>query len=64
MFVNNLCGIGDLLWEEEKHWQRKLFTTFYGINNINDLYSIKRLPKIIVFKLMFSIFNCILSFSF
>ena len=42
VFKNNQFSIEDLLWEQEKYWQAQLFTNLYGMNNINDLYSIKR----------------------
>ena len=42
MINNNQFSIGDLLWEQEKYWQVQLFTTLYGMNIINDLYSMKR----------------------
>ena len=31
----------NLLWEREKYWQAQLFTNLYGMNNNNDLYSMK-----------------------
>ena len=31
-----------LLWERKKYWQAQLLTSFYGMNNINDLCSMKR----------------------
>ena len=42
VFNNNQFSIEDLLWEREKYWQAQLFTNLYGMNNINDLYSINR----------------------
>ena len=39
---NNQFSIEDLLWEREKNWQAQLFANLNGMNNINDLYSIKR----------------------
>ena len=42
MFNNNQFSIEDLLWEREKYWQTQLFTSSNGMNNINDLYSMKR----------------------
>ena len=39
---NNQFSIEDLLWEEEKYWQVQFFTNLYVMNNINDLYSMKR----------------------
>ena len=41
VFNNNQFSIEDLLWEREKYWQAQLFTSLYGMNNINDLYSMK-----------------------
>ena len=42
VFNNNQFNIEDLLWEREKYWQARLFTNLYGMNNINDLYNMKR----------------------
>ena len=42
VFNSNQFSIEDLLWETEKYWQARLFTNLYGMNNINDLYSMKR----------------------
>ena len=42
VFNNNQFSIEDLLWEREKYWQVQLFTNLYGMNNINDLYNMKR----------------------
>ena len=42
VFNNNQFSIEDLLWEREKYWQAQLFTNSNGMNNINDLYSMKR----------------------
>ena len=42
VFNNNSFSIEDLLWEREKYWPAQLFTSLYGMNNINDLYSMKR----------------------
>ena len=42
VFNNNQFSIEDLLWEREKHWQAQLFTNLYGLNNINDLYNMKK----------------------
>ena len=42
VFNNNQFSIEDLLWEREKYWQAQLFTNFYGMNNISDLYSMKK----------------------
>ena len=42
VFDNNQFSIEDLLWEREKYLQAQLFTNLYGMNNINDLYSMKR----------------------
>ena len=42
VFNNNQCSIEDLLGEQENYWQAQLFTSFYGMNKINDLYSMKR----------------------
>ena len=42
VFNNNQYSIEDLLWEKEKYWQAQLFTNLHGMNNINDLYSMKR----------------------
>ena len=39
---NNQFSIEDLLWEREKKWQAQLFANLNGMNNINDLHSIKR----------------------
>ena len=41
-FNNNQFSIEDLLWEREKYWQAQLFTNLHGMNNINDLCSMKR----------------------
>ena len=41
VFNNNQFNI-DLLREREKYWQAQLFTNLYGMNNINDLYNMKR----------------------
>ena len=41
VFNNNQFSIEDLLWEREKYWQAQLFTSLYGMNNIDDLYSMK-----------------------
>ena len=41
-FNNNQCSIEDLLWEKEKYWQAQLFTNLCGMNNVNDLYSMKK----------------------
>ena len=38
---NNQFGTGNLLWEREKYWQAQLFIGLNGMNNINDLYSLK-----------------------
>ena len=42
VFNNNQFSIEDLLWEREKYWQAQLLTNSNGMNNINDLYSMKR----------------------
>ena len=42
VFNNNQFSIENLLWEREKYWQAQLFTNLDGMNNIYDLYSIKR----------------------
>ena len=42
IFNNNQFSIEYLLWEREKYWQAQLFTNLYGVNNINDLCSMKR----------------------
>ena len=42
VFNNTQFRTEDLFWEWEKYWQAQLFTNLYGMNNINDLYSIKR----------------------
>ena len=42
VFNNNQFSIEDLLWEREKYWQAQLFTNLYGLNNINDLYNMKK----------------------
>ena len=42
VFNSNQFSIEDLLWEREKYWQAQLFTNLYGMNNINDLYTMKR----------------------
>ena len=42
VFDNNQFSIEDLLWEREKYLQAQFFTNLYGMNNINDLYSMKR----------------------
>ena len=42
VFNNNQCSIEDLLWKGEKYWQAQLFTNLYGMNDMNDLYSMKR----------------------
>ena len=42
VFNNNQCSIEDLLWEKEKYWQAQLFTNLCGMNNVNDLYSMKK----------------------
>ena len=34
--------VEDLLWEKEKYWQAQLFTNLCGMNNINDLYCMKK----------------------
>ena len=39
---NNLYFQISMLWEREKYWQEQLFTNSNGMNNINDLYSMKR----------------------
>ena len=41
VFNNNQFSIEDLLWEREKYWKAQLFTYSNGMNNINDLYSMK-----------------------
>ena len=42
VFNNNQFSIEDLLWEREKYWQAQLCTDLYGLNNINDLYNMKK----------------------
>ena len=42
VFNTNQFTKEDLLQEREKYWQAQLFTNLYGMNNINDLYSLKR----------------------
>ena len=42
VFNNNQFSIEDLLWEREKYWLAQLFTNLHGMNNINNLYSVKR----------------------
>ena len=42
VFNNNQFSTEDLLWEREKCWQAQLFTNLCGMNDINDLYSVKR----------------------
>ena len=42
VFNNNQFNIEDLLWKREKYCQAQVFTNLYGMNNINDLYSMKR----------------------
>ena len=42
-FNNNQFSIQDLLWEREKYWQAQLFSNLYVINNINDLYNMKKM---------------------
>ena len=42
VFKNNQFSIEDLLWERGKYCQSQLFTSLYEMNNINDLYSMKR----------------------
>ena len=42
VFKNHQFSIEDLLWEREKYWQTQLFTNLYGMNNIHDLFSMKR----------------------
>ena len=42
VFHYNLFSIEDLLWEQEKYWHAQLFTNLYEMNNINDLYSLKK----------------------
>ena len=37
VFNNNQCSIEDLLWEQAKYWQAKLFTNLYAKNNISEL---------------------------
>ena len=42
VFNNDQCIFEDLLREREKYWQVQLFNNLYRMNNINDLYSMKR----------------------
>ena len=42
VFINNQFSTVDLLWEREKYYQAQLFTSLYGMNNINDLHSMKK----------------------
>ena len=42
VFNNNQFSLEGLLLEQEKYWQAQLFTILHGMNNINDLYSMKR----------------------
>ena len=42
VFNNSQFCIEDLLWEREKYWQAQLLTNLYGLNNINDLYNMKK----------------------
>ena len=42
VFNNNQFSIEDLLWEQEKYWKAQLFTNLYRMNNIKDLFSLKR----------------------
>ena len=42
VFNNNQFSIEDLLWEREKYWKAQLFTNLYRMNNIKDLFSLKR----------------------
>ena len=39
---NNQCSIENFLWEWEQHWQTQLFTNLYVMNDMNDLYSMKK----------------------
>ena len=41
-FNNNQFSTEDLLREQAKYWQAQLFTNLYGMNKINDLYSMER----------------------
>ena len=42
VFNNSQFCIEDLLWEREKYWQAQLLTNLYGLNNIHDLYNMKK----------------------
>ena len=42
VFNSNQFSIEDLLWERESIGREQLFANLYDMNNINDLYSIKR----------------------
>ena len=42
VYNNNQFSIEDLLRKREKYWQAQLFTNFFRMNDINDLYSKKR----------------------
>ena len=42
VFNNNQFSTEDLLREQEKYCQAHLFTNLHGMNNITDLYSMKR----------------------
>ena len=41
VFNNNQYSIEDLSREQEKYRQARFFTNLHGMNNINDLYSMK-----------------------
>ena len=42
VFNNNQCSIENFLREREKHWQTQLFTNLYVMNDMNNIYGMKK----------------------